>query len=480
MMSFTYHMLNWPIARAFAATLLLGGLHFALAFNDLTDPTINVALQWNDVAVTAVKATGTPPTVAARALFIVHSAVYDAWAAYEKTAAGTLPGSPARQPQGAFPLLFKASAVSYAAYRTLLDLFPSQAAVFKARMVDLGYDPSITTTSLSTPPGVGNAAAAAQIAFRHSDGSNQLGDLGGAPYSDYTGYQAVNFPDNLTDPNHWQPIRNPDGTVQRYLSPHWGKVTPFALKSASQFRPGPPPLAGTWLYNKRLKDTIALQAGLDDRAKASAEYWEDGPGTETPPGHWNRLAQEISNRDKHTLDDDVKMFFALNAAQFDVSVAVWEAKRTYDAIRPASAIRYFYAGQNIMGFAGKGNGMAQIDGSAWNSWVASAPHPEFPSGHSAFSNASAEILRRFTDSDSFAKQVTFAAGSSRYDAGSSPAQETTLDWLTFSEIAEDASLSRRLGGIHFDEADIRSRIIGRQVAGVVWDKYQSLLGSAQQ
>lgn len=307
-----------------------------------------------------------------------------------------------------------------------------------------------------------------------------MANVGGAAFSDYTGYQPVNFPDNLTDPNHWQPVRNPDGSVQKFLTPHGGRVVPFALKSSAQFRPGPQPQAESWLYQQRLSDTIRLKAELDDQAKMSAEFWEDGPGTETPPGHWNRLAQEISNRDKHSLDDDVKMFFALNAAEFDGSISVWEAKRVYDAIRPISAIRYFYAGQIITGFAGEGNGTTAIDGANWNTWVASAPHPEFPSGHSAFSNAAADILRRITGSDAFVKQVKFAAGSSRYDAGASPAKDTSLDWLTFSESAEDASFSRRPGDIHFEEADLRSRTIGRQVAQAVRDRYFALTGSAQQ
>jgi hypothetical protein len=447
--------------------------------NDLTDPTINVALQWNDVAVTAIKSTSTPPTVAARALAIVHTAMYDAWAAYDTKAIDSLPGSPSRQAQSANTLLNKAAAVSYAAYRTLVDLYPAQGAAFLTKMIELGYDPAITTTTPSTAPGVGNAAAATLLAFRHGDGSNQLGDLGGAAYSDYTGYQAVNFPDDLTDPNHWQPVRAADGSVQRYLSPHWGKVTPFALKSADQFRPGPQEQAGTWLDQQRMRDAIRLQAELDDRGKMCAEYWDDGANTETPPGHWNRLAEEISNRDQHDLDQDVKMFFALNNALFDVSVAVWDAKRTYDAIRPQSAIRFFYKGQTIQGFAGRGKGITSIDGGDWQSWITTAPHPDYPSGHSAFSSASAEILKRFTGSDAFVKKMTFAAGSSRIDPGSSPAKETTMEFFTFSEIADDAGFSRRAGGIHYDEDDYRSRTIGRQVAGVVWDRYLQLTNGAQ-
>src|SRR5882757_2271807 len=119
-----------------AAALMLGASTAALA-NDLEDPTINVALQWNDKAVSAISATNTPPTVAARALAIVHSAMYDAWAAYDAKALGSIPGAPPRQPPSASTLLNKAAAVSYAAYRTLVDLYPTQLTVFTTQMINL-------------------------------------------------------------------------------------------------------------------------------------------------------------------------------------------------------------------------------------------------------------------------------------------------------------------------------------------------------
>jgi uncharacterized protein DUF6851/vanadium-dependent haloperoxidase-like protein len=467
---------------------LLGGVAIAaLVFgplpafaNNLEDGTANAAVQWNDVVVKAIRATSAAPTVASRALFIVHSAMFDAWAAYDSTAVGSIAGAPPRQPASAQTLLNKTSAISYAAYRTLLDLFPTQEAMFTKLMINLGYDPAVTVVTPATPAGVGNAAAAAQIAFRRGDGSNQLGDLGGTgPYTDYTDYQPVNFPESLNDTERWQPQRGANGVVQKFLSPHWGKVTPFALKSADQFRPGPPPKSWTWLYQQRCRDMIRLNAELDDRAKMSAEYWNDFVGSDTPPGHWNRLAEAISDRDKNELDRDVQMYFVLNAAVHDISVSVWEAKRFYDYIRPVSAIHYYYAGQMIKSWAGPGKGIMMVDGADWQSFIPTPPHPEYPSGHSAYSNAAAEILKRFTGSDNFQWKVVFAAGSSVLDPGSSPENDTTLEWLTFSEIAEDAANSRAVGGIHFNESLLRSAIIGREIAAQVWDRYTQLLNGVR-
>src|SRR5277367_6058469 len=130
------------IARCGMAAALLA---LPVMGNDLESPSVNVALQWNDAAVTAIHNSKTPATVAARILAILHSAMYDAWTAYQPKAVPSVPGGPPRQKAGD-DLLYSASAVSYAAYRTLVDLLPSQVALFNTVMVtNLEYDPSVNT-----------------------------------------------------------------------------------------------------------------------------------------------------------------------------------------------------------------------------------------------------------------------------------------------------------------------------------------------
>src|SRR3989454_11528473 len=108
-------------------------------------------------------------------------------------------------------------------------------------MRSLGYDPASGSPAVATPAGVGNVAAAAVIAFRHVDGANQLGDLHPGAYSDYTGYVPVNDPDQINDPNRWQPLRFSDGhggtVTPGFIAPHWGRGVPFALTSGPQVRP---------------------------------------------------------------------------------------------------------------------------------------------------------------------------------------------------------------------------------------------------
>lgn len=475
-------MIKTRLFRAASAALcvtLLGSV--SMQANSLSAGTANAAVQWNDAAVAAVLATGMPPTVASRALFIVHSAMFDAWAAYDATAVGSIPGAPPRQGAGSGTDLAKMTAVSYAAYRTLLDLFPSQKTVFTMLMINLGFDPSVTNATPTTAAGVGNAAAANQLAFRHEDGSNQLGDLGGnGAYADYTSYQPVNTPDTVNDPNHWQPLRNSDGSVQTFVSPFWGQVTPFALKAANQFRPGPPPQATTWLYQQRMTDTVGLSANLNDRAKVDAEYWNDAEGaSETAPGHWNRIAETLSDRDQNSLDRDVQMYFLVNAALHDASIAVWEAKRYYDYIRPVSAIHFYLQGQQIQAWGGPGQGTVSMDGGTWMPWIPTPSHPEYPSDNGAYGNAAAEVLARFTGADTYVTSVTVAAGSSKIEQGV-PQSATTLSWLTFSEVAEDEAFSRQAGGVHFKESVLRSTHMGRDVGAQVWAAFSQLLNGGQQ
>ena len=478
------------LARGAAATTLVAvfclaataasPVNTARPRNEVGNPAVDVAQQWNNAAVVALQSSHTPPTVAARILAIAHAAMYDAWASYDPVAAGSIPGAPARQPQSQNTPLNKASAVTYAAYRTLVNLIPSQTAAFNTLMGpnNLAYDPSITTTSLATPPGVGNAAAAAQLAFRQNDGSNQLGSQPGSvggPYSDYTGYQPVNSPTTITDPNHWQPLQPADSTPQTFLTPFWGLVTPFALTSASQFRPAPPPQNGNWLYQQRIRDVIERNTELADRSKMSAQFWADPTGSTTAVEQWNLIAEAISDRDQHTLDQDVTMFFALNSAELDVSIGVWDAKRFYDFIRPVSAIHYFYTGQTLQGYIGPGEAGISISGAAWVPWIATPPYPEYPSDTSAFATAGAEILKLFTGDDVYVTQVAFNAGSSTVDPGNSPVNATTLGWFTFSQIAESAEWSGGPAGTQFADAELQGGVMGRAIADVAWNRYSKLI-----
>lgn len=440
------------------------------AFAQETD---NVVIRWNNALLQAVKDTKYVPPKAARTLAIVHTAIFDAWAAYDSKAVPTN-GGILRRPESERTEENKKKAISFAACVTLADQFPSQKTKFEDLMRELGYDPAGLSSDVTTPEGIGTTVANSILEDRHSDGSNQLGDLATGEYADYTGYAPVNTVDELKDPNRWQPLKNADGSTQKFLLPQWGMVTPFALSAGDELRPKAPPQYPGGQYKREVQELVMLSAALDDKTKSIAEYWADGSGTVTPPGHWHVIAQFVSKRDGHTLDDDVKMFFILANAVFDASIAAWDAKVAYDFIRPISAIHFVFNGKQIKAFAGPGNGTQVINGETWKPYISTPAFAEYVSGHSTFSAASAEVLTLFTRSPFFGDSVTIASGSSTVETGT-PSKDVVLKWKTFKQAADEAGLSRRLGGIHFLSGDFEARKLGKKIGRKVFNKAQSFI-----
>jgi hypothetical protein len=447
----------------------------------------SAVMKWDQAALAAVRRTHLGPPMVARALAVAHTSMYDAWAAYDERAVGTRLRGTLRRPASERSEANKERAVSYAAYRTLLDLFPSEQASFDDVMKQIGLDPLDISTDASTPTGIGNLAAAAILNFRHHDGANQLGDLAPGSYSDYTGYQPVNDPYTINDPNRWQPLLVTDAqgvtTAQRFVAPHWGLVTPFALTSGAQFRPATVPnLYPSSGYTDQAQELMDYSANLTDAQKTIVEYWADGPGTGLPPGHWALFAQWVSRRDSNGIDDDAKMFFAVTNAMFDASIAVWDCKRAFDYVRPITAVRFLMAGQQILAWGGPFRGTQLTRGEQWQPYqtgaVPTPAFPEFSSGHSAFSAAAAEVLRSFTGSDAFGDSATVTAGSSFVEPRAVPATDIKLSWATFSVAADQAGMSRRYGGIHFKEGDLQSRAMGRRVGAQAWAKAQAYFDGA--
>ncbi len=201
-------------------------------------------------------------------------------------------------------------------------------------------------------------------------------------------------------------------TVQEFLGPHWGGLPPFAMTAFDEgpptvwFDPGKPPYIGTPAYaatpeedleyRDMFADVVRLQSvmspdlpatidigpgaignntlgtidgtghpmnpftgapyapnvvKLGDWARCISEFWADGPDSETPPGHWNTLANYVTdNIDERRIggegpiiDDlewDIKLYLAMNGAVYDAAVAAWGIKGHYDYVRPITAIRY--------------------------------------------------------------------------------------------------------------------------------------------
>jgi hypothetical protein len=436
----------------------------------------NAVLRWGEQSLAAIRALRTGPTINARALAIVHTAMYDAWAAYDATAVGTRLGGSLRRPAAERNDAYKSMAVSYAAYRALLNLFPAKAADFRALLTAMGYDPDDASTDPASPAGVGNQAAAAVLAFRATDGSNQANG-----YADTIGYNPVNTPDQVNDPFRWQPLRHPDANgnlvVQKYLTPHWGYITPFALTSHNQFLPPGPTQRTLLQLDEEVTDTLAMSATLTDLTKMRAEYWADGPLSETPPGHWLLFAGAVCRARGYSLDQSAKLTFALANAELDASITAWNSKLRWDYVRPITAVRHRMKGKLVLAWAGPYKGTRLIRGETWHPYQAATfptpPFAEYVSGHSTFSGAGARVLQQFTGSDLFGARVTIRPGSSFIEPGATPLLPTILTWPTFSAARDEAGMSRRYGGIHFPDADLHGRDLGTSVGQQALAKAQT-------
>ncbi len=490
------------------------------------DPTISVV--WDRVVQQAVidtDAVDVGPTVAARAYAMMHTAMYDAWAAYDKTAARvSLDGEDGDNV--AFDMLAelmaspeaKEKAMSYAALTVLQALFPDQAGLYENVMVKrLGYsmEPDGTLPAL-----IGVDAAEDLLALRDEDGAHQLSGYSAEDF-DYT---PINLsPEEIEDITKWTPEAVPidsDNPLQSFLTPHWGEVEPFALAELDDgetdhedHRPPPPEPFFTEAYadaeldieNKQIilgdevldvsKDLIGevinpgfieqaehlveVSANLTDEEKVIAEFAEDGIGTSFPPGTFMTFAQYVSARDNHDLDTDAQLFMAMSNAMHDAAVASWDAKVHYDYARPVRAVRDLgelgligeydaqLGGYAIEAYAGPGMGTQKILATDFVTFQRSTTDPsppfaEYTSGHSAFSAAGAEVLKQFTGSDDFGASVTFEAGSTQFEQGV-PDEDITLYWNTFSDAADMNGQSRIFGGIHFTDGDVEGRALGRQV-----------------
>ncbi|HSO34288.1 MAG TPA: vanadium-dependent haloperoxidase [Labilithrix sp.] len=438
-----------------------------------------------EVSARDVERVGARPTIISRQMAIAMTAMYDAWAAYDGKAVGTRLGGQLRRPPAERTDANKAKAMAHATFRALLDQFPLDRAYLEETMRRLGYDATDASTDVATPSGIGNVAASAVLAFRRHDGSNQLGDEPGSkgePYSDTTGYKPRNPIDSIADPEHWQQIPFSDGKSGYYfpefLTPHWGRVTPFALDRADRFRAAPPPKVGSEQMKREVDECIAYNGHLTPEQKALVELMRDGPRSTGQSGHWLQVAEDVSRRDHFGLDADVKLFFSVTNTAFDAFIAAWESKLAHDTARPWTLVRYYYRGKAVIGYLGPGKGVGSVPAESWHTYSpATFPTPPFPgnvSGHSAVSGACAKTLQLFTRDDRYGAYTRMRPGAlTEPGTKGVSASEVILLMPTFTETANMAGKSRVMGGYHIQSDNVEGLKLGRSVATYSWPKYEA-------
>ena len=200
-------------------------------------------------------------------------------------------------------------------------------------------------------------------------------------------------------PELWVPT--PPGFLPPLL-PRWGSVLPWNIGDPVALRPLPPPRPGQPAFEVEVREVYDVSRALTPEQRAIALLWADGPGTFTPPGHWNAIALGLVRAHRLSTAQAALVFAALNTAQADAFICIWDAKYAYWSPRPVTVIR------------------REIDPS-WSRLITTPPFPSYVSGHSGTSGAAATVLSAF-----------FPAEAAQLRA-----------W------ADEAALSRLYGGIHF-------------------------------
>ncbi len=360
----------------------------------------DMVLEWNAVAVEATRVAKLSPPPQTRALAMVQGAVYDAVNGIARTherylVPSVVPRSTSRP-----------AAASATAHRALVNLFPASSSSFDA------LHASILAGIPDGPEkrvGIiwGEFVANVILAVRANDGSN-----------------AIVPPPGGSGPGVWVPT--PPAFLP-YLLPQWGFVRPFAMNGSSQFRPAGPPSLDSQRYLADYDEVKQLGAAVGStRTEEQTEialFWADGAGTETPPGHWNGIAQIIAAARGNALEENARLFALLNIAMADAAICAWDAKYAFDFWRPVTAIAFLEPELN------------------WMSFIVTPPFPDYTSGHSTFSAAAATVLPLFYGTE----DLPFTTGSDFLPG-------VYRSFSTCFDAADEAALSRIYGGIHFRSA----------------------------
>jgi hypothetical protein len=245
---------------------------------------------------------------------------------------------------------------------------------------------------------------------------------------------------------------------------------------------------------KEVDECIEANATLSVRQKAIVEFMRDGPGSTGQSGHWLKFAADISRRDNHTLDQDVKLYFCIAAVVHDAFVHCWADKYHFDSSRPYWYVRWFYEGKPVKGYAGPCQGFKTIKAEEWHPYspdtFVTPPFPGYPSGHATASGAAAKILELFTGSDRYEFVAKRVAGelTSEGPAHCTVYEMQTVDGVvppdvpetrdvdlplpTFSETARMAAESRLLGGYHIRADNDDGLALGKKIGAYAWPQYR--------
>lgn len=407
-----------------------------------TDFDHSVATAWFDQILELIRETpGFSPPVAARALGYAGVTLYEAVAPGipgARSLAGQVNGlSTLPQPQAGavyhWPTVAN-SAMAGITRRLFANAGEPQRAAIDGLETSLRkrFAPTLAPDVLRRSIQAGRLVAAAIFAWSRTDGGHE-------------GY-LFNFPKDYVPPIGAGLWESAPPAYLSPLQPHWGQNRPFALASGATCAPLPPPAYSTDpaspMYQEA-REVYETVKNLTPEQREIALYWADDPSlTATPPGHSIAIASQVLHTEHASLALAAETYARLGMALSDSFIACWNAKFTYNRIRPITYIN-------------------QVIDPAWNrpaptDPVITPPFPEYTSGHATESGATARVLTAI-----FGENYAFE-DESQQRLGFSP-----RTFASFDAAAEEAAMSRLYGGIHFRSANenglAQGRCIGDQV-----------------
>jgi hypothetical protein len=251
-------------------------------------------------------------------------------------------------------------------------------------------------------------------------------------------------------PGRWQPTPN---DYAPGLEPHWNKLRPMLMKSASQFSPKEKLLYSASkqsAFYKNMLEVYRISKNLDSTKKNIALYWDDNPNSSvikghltyfvhkiSPGGHWLKIAGQACRQKNISLGKTAQAYTFAAIAIYEAFISCWDEKYKTDLIRPVTVINNF------------------LDAD-WRPLIQTPPFPEFTSGHSVTSNAAAEVLTTLLGNNfSFIDETEIPFGLK------------PRTFTSFYAAAEESSDSRVYGGIHYPATARISVQQGRQIGRFV-------------
>jgi hypothetical protein len=400
----------------------------AFARPGMADPaaSIDPVVHWNRTLLSIVRTPGAQPATIhpTRSFAMMHAAIFDAVNSIDrefKPYAARVSGISHRASSSA--------AAAVAAHDVLRTLYPAFAAALDS---DLQQSLARLRDGADKSEGIraGGIAAAAILDLRNADGAlaPPLPYVFGTAAGDYQS-TPPNFPS--------QPVFT-----------HWPQVTPFALRRADQFRPGPPPSLTGDRYRRALEEVQSDGIGGSTTASAdqalSGRFWNGAI-----QNYWNEIAQTAAQERRLPVIQSARLFALLNLSLADSVIAFYDAKYTYNFWRPVTAIRAADTDGNP-DTTGDGNWLPETGNTA--------PDPAYPGAHAVVSAAAEEVL-------------TSVLGRQRIhlDVTSEALPNVVRSFDSFSAAAREATLSRIFAGSHFRFDLTTGHRLGRDVADFVVD-----------